>query len=111
MSRMCNAVFDALSSRQAGSPSQTQKLAARKAPYFLPTTMANPDIFLIVTSVVAFIILAVVAVYILINYQHPDDKNEAYFPKFVVVIGIMMAGFTAFLLPLDVANNDNYAGT
>jgi LMBR1 domain-containing protein 1 len=73
--------------------------------------MASPDIFLIVTAIVAFVILAVVAVYILINYQHPDDKNEAYFPKFVVVVGIMLAGFTAFLLPLDVANNDGYAGT
>jgi LMBR1 domain-containing protein 1 len=73
--------------------------------------MASPDIFLIVTSIVAFVILAVVAVYILINYQHPDDKNEAYFPKFVVVVGIMLAGFTALLLPLDVANNDGYAGT
>jgi LMBR1 domain-containing protein 1 len=69
------------------------------------------DIFLIVTAIVAFVIFFVIAVYILINYQHPDDKNEAYFPKFVVVVGIMLAGFTAFLLPLDVANNDGYAGT
>jgi len=53
----------------------------------------------------------VVAVYLLINYQHPDDKNEAHFPKFIVIVGIMLAGFTAFLLPMDVANNDGYAGT
>ena len=69
------------------------------------------DIFLVIVAIVAFVILGIVSVYLLINYQHPDDKNEAYFPKFIVIVGIMMAGFTAFLLPLDVANNDGYAGT
>ncbi|CAJ1930697.1 unnamed protein product [Cylindrotheca closterium] len=68
------------------------------------------DIFMIIVAIVAFVILAVVAIYLMINYQHPDDKNEAYFPKFIVIVGIMLAGFTAFLLPMDVANNDGYAG-
>ena len=69
------------------------------------------DVFLIIVAIVAFVLLGIVAVYLLINYQHPDDKNDAYFPKFIVIVGIMLAGFTAFLLPLDVANNDGYAGT
>ena len=68
------------------------------------------DIFLIVSTVVAFFILFVVAVYLLVYYQHPDDRNEAYFPKAVVIGGIMLAGATALLLPLDVANNEGYAG-
>ena len=66
---------------------------------------------MIIVAIVAFVLLGIVAVYLLINYQHPDDKNDAYFPKFIVIVGIMLAGFTAFLLPLDVANNDGYAGT
>ena len=69
------------------------------------------DIFLIVATTVTFLILFVVAVYLLVYYQHPDDRNEAYFPKFVVIIGIMLAGATCLLLPLDVANNEGYAGT
>ena len=69
------------------------------------------DVFLIVSVTVAFLILFVVAVYLLVYYQHPDDHNEAYFPKFVVIIGIMLAGATALLLPLDVANNEGYPGT
>ena len=69
------------------------------------------DIFLIATTVVAFCILVVIAIYLLVHYQHPDDKNEAYFPKGVVIGGIVLAGSTALLLPLDVANNDGYAGT
>lgn len=69
------------------------------------------DIFLIVSTVVSFVILLVIAIYLLVNYQHPDDKNEAYFPKIVVIGAIVLAGSTALLLPLDVANNEGYAGT
>ena len=69
------------------------------------------DIFLVVSTAVALFILFVVAVYLLVYYQHPDDHNEAYFPKGVVIGGIMLAGATALLLPLDVANNEGYAGT
>lgn len=73
--------------------------------------MANVDIFLIVTTVIVFLILLVVSVYLLVHYQHVDDKNDAYFPKFIVIIGMLLTGATALLLPLDVANNDGYAGT
>ena len=75
---------------------------------FFPT-MA--DVFLIVATTVTFLILLVVAIYLLVYYQHPDDHNDAYFPKLVVIIGIMLAGATCLLLPLDVANNEGYAGT
>ena len=69
------------------------------------------DIFLLIVTVVAFFILFVISVYLLVYYQHPDDKNEAWFPKIVVVLGFVLAGATALLLPLDVANNAGYAGT
>ncbi|MGK3746005.1 MAG: LMBR1 domain-containing protein 1 [Bacillariaceae sp.] len=69
------------------------------------------DIFLIVATTVAFLILFVIAVYLLVYYSHPDDHNEAYFPKIVVIIGIMLAGATCLLLPLDVANGEGYPGT
>mmetsp|Transcript_15419 Transcript_15419/g.33528 ORF Transcript_15419/g.33528 Transcript_15419/m.33528 type:complete len:560 (+) Transcript_15419:491-2170(+) len=68
------------------------------------------DVFLIVAIVVAFLILAVVGFYVLVKYQHPDDKNEAWFPKLVVWTGFVIAGATVLLLPLDVANNEGYPG-
>mmetsp|Transcript_17411 Transcript_17411/g.48240 ORF Transcript_17411/g.48240 Transcript_17411/m.48240 type:complete len:561 (-) Transcript_17411:314-1996(-) len=68
------------------------------------------DIFLVVSVLVAFIVLFVVALYLLVHYQHPDDQNEAYLPKLVVIFGFVLAGATALLLPLDVANNEGYAG-
>ena len=69
------------------------------------------DIFLIVSMVVAFFILLVVGFYFLVYYQHPDDHNDAYFPKGVVILGFVLAGATVLLLPLDVANREGYPGT
>jgi len=72
------------------------------------TTMV--DVFLVVSIVVTFFLLFVAAVYLLVYYQHPDDKNDSYFPKAVVIGGIILAVATTLLLPLDVANNEGYAG-
>lgn len=69
------------------------------------------DVFLIVATIVGFAILFVVGVYLLVYYQHPDDHNEAWAPKFVVVFGFVLAGATVLMLPLDVANNEGYPGT
>lgn len=43
-------------------------------------------------------------VYVLVHFQHPDDRNQAYFPKFVVVTGLTVAVLSLLLLPMDVAN-------
>jgi len=68
------------------------------------------DWFLILTTCIAFVLLLVAGVYFLVHYQHPDDKNEAWFPKLTVLLGLVLAGATVLLLPLDVANNEGYAG-
>ena len=57
------------------------------------------------------IILLIVALYLLVYYQHPDDHNDAWGPKFVVLFGFVLAGWTVMLFPLDVANNEGYSGT
>ena len=69
-----------------------------------------PDIFLIVSILVGFFILLIVGFYMLVHYQHPDDHNDAYFPKFVVGFGFGVAGATVLLLPLDVANREGFPG-
>ncbi|GKB47700.1 LIMR family protein [Tanacetum coccineum] len=40
----------------------------------------------------------------IIDYQHPDDKNQAYFPKFVVVLGLCVSSISILMLYADVAN-------
>jgi LMBR1 domain-containing protein 1 len=69
------------------------------------------DIFLILVIVVASLIFLVSSLYFLIHYQHPDDRNTAYFSKIVILGAFFLAGFTILGLPLDVANNAGYAGT
>lgn len=68
------------------------------------------DIFLIVVTLVIFILLVIVGVYLLVHFSHPDDKSDAYFPKFVVLLGFVLAGSVVLALPLDVANREGYAG-
>lgn len=61
-------------------------------------------------SCISVVLLFIVSLYFLVYYQHPDDKNEAWFPKITVLLGMMIAGATVLLLPLDVANNEGYSG-
>lgn len=68
------------------------------------------DIWLICVTVIGFVLLTVVGLYLVVKYQHPDDKNDAYAPKLVVLCGFVLSGATVLLLPLDVANNEGYAG-
>lgn len=68
------------------------------------------DVFLVICTLVGLAILLVISVYLLVYYQHPDDHNEAWVPKIVVILGFVLAGATVLLFPLDVANNEGYAG-
>jgi len=63
------------------------------------------NIYLAICIIVAFAIMGVSGIYFIVYYQHPDDKNEAYFPKLIVLLGLCLAGGTVLGLPLDVGNN------
>lgn len=43
-------------------------------------------------------------IYLVVYYQHPDDKMQAWFPKIVVVVGLSLAFLSVMMLPLDRAN-------
>eukprot|EP01083_Nonionella_stella_P147435 465134_1 len=45
-----------------------------------------------------------IIVMFLIRFSHPDDKNDAKLPRFVVVLSLYLACSTVLLLPFDVAN-------
>jgi LMBR1 domain-containing protein 1 len=59
---------------------------------------------LIVIIVILAILSVGVALYLLIIYQHPEDKNQAWFPKLVVLVGLTLSIWTVLLFPLDIAN-------
>jgi LMBR1 domain-containing protein 1 len=43
------------------------------------------DAVLIVTSVLFAILVIIASIYFVVYYQHPEDKNVAWFPKIVTV--------------------------
>ena len=65
---------------------------------------AGYNYFLIIVTAIVCVLAVVVALYLLICFQHPEDKNQAWFSKGVVVLGISLAIWTVLLFPLDVAN-------
>ncbi|BBN12511.1 LMBR1 domain-containing protein 1 [Marchantia polymorpha subsp. ruderalis] len=66
--------------------------------------MGDFNVVLLVICIIVCIVTFIFNTYILINYQHPDDSNQAYFPKFVVVLGLSVAEISILMLPADVAN-------
>ncbi|THG08466.1 hypothetical protein TEA_001153 [Camellia sinensis var. sinensis] len=66
--------------------------------------MGDFNLALVIVAIVVCVLVFFFNVYLLINFQHPDDANQAYFPKFVVVLGLSVAAISILMLPADVAN-------
>lgn len=41
--------------------------------------------FLIIVAIVCTVVVTMINVYILVHFQHPEDRNQAWFPKLLVV--------------------------
>ena len=79
-------------------------LLALMGPASVEAAQGEVNYFLIFTVVVLSILTVVVSVYLLIIFQHPDDDNQAFFPKILVVVGLSLSILFTLMLPLDVAN-------
>uniref|UniRef100_A0A0D6R4Q3 LIMR family protein n=1 Tax=Araucaria cunninghamii TaxID=56994 RepID=A0A0D6R4Q3_ARACU len=66
--------------------------------------MGDFNLALVVVAAVVCIIVFLFNIYLLVNFQHPDDLNQAYFPKIVVILGLSVAQISILMLPADVAN-------
>ncbi|KAF8402656.1 hypothetical protein HHK36_010745 [Tetracentron sinense] len=66
--------------------------------------MGDFNLALVIVAIVVCVLVFMFNIYLLVNYQHPDDVNQAYFPKFVVVFGLSVAAISILMLPADVAN-------
>ena len=62
------------------------------------------DVVLVVTAVVMTLMILLASVYLLVYFQHEDDKNVAWAPKIAVVLSLTLTATSVLLLPLDVAN-------
>mmetsp|Transcript_22862 Transcript_22862/g.37625 ORF Transcript_22862/g.37625 Transcript_22862/m.37625 type:complete len:485 (-) Transcript_22862:194-1648(-) len=63
--------------------------------------------WVIVVAVVGSLIILAVNIYMIVYFQHPEDKNVAWFPKIVVLLGFVLAEISVLMLPLDVANRND----
>jgi LMBR1 domain-containing protein 1 len=63
--------------------------------------------FLIIVVGAVALLTAALSVYLIIIYQHPEDRNQAWFPKIVVLLGLCVSIWTVLLFPLDVANQQS----
>uniref|UniRef100_A0A7R9Y953 Uncharacterized protein n=1 Tax=Pinguiococcus pyrenoidosus TaxID=172671 RepID=A0A7R9Y953_9STRA len=68
------------------------------------------DIFIIIFLVVVTIAFTIGNVYLIVEWQHPADKNQAYAPKVLCVFGLLLIQITILLLPLDVQNSSGEVG-
>ncbi|XP_020578189.1 LIMR family protein At5g01460 [Phalaenopsis equestris] len=66
--------------------------------------MGDFNLALVIVAVIVCVLVLLFNVYLLVNYQHPDDRNQAYFPKVIVVLGLSIAVISILMLPADVAN-------
>lgn len=66
--------------------------------------MGDFNLALVIVAIVVCVLVFLFNIYLLVNYQHPDDVNQAYLPKIVVVLGLSVAMISILMLPADVAN-------
>eukprot|EP00249_Psilotum_nudum_P011446 c23182_g1_i1 orf=622-2163(-) len=66
--------------------------------------MGDFNFILLIIAIVVCVLVVMFNTYLLVNYQHPDDANQAYFPKIVVILGLSIAGISILMLPADIAN-------
>eukprot|EP01061_Rhynchopus_euleeides_P010143 TRINITY_DN1949_c0_g1_i2.p1 TRINITY_DN1949_c0_g1~~TRINITY_DN1949_c0_g1_i2.p1 ORF type:complete len:498 (+),score=240.23 TRINITY_DN1949_c0_g1_i2:28-1494(+) len=62
------------------------------------------DWFLVILAVVGFVLTIAVSLYLVALYCSEEDKNQAWMPKIIVVVGLSLSAFAVLLLPFDVAN-------
>jgi LMBR1 domain-containing protein 1 len=61
---------------------------------------------LIFITVVVTVAMLIGNIYVLAFYAHPEDRNQAWFPKIVVLLGLTLAFLSVLMLPLDRANRN-----
>jgi LMBR1 domain-containing protein 1 len=65
---------------------------------------ATSSVWLIVLACIIPALVLAFCYYILVYFQHPDDRNTFYAPKVVVMTGLAVAMVTVLMIPFDVAN-------
>jgi LMBR1 domain-containing protein 1 len=65
----------------------------------------STDPFIIVGITILLLIIFVINVYILVYWQHPQEKNESYIARFLILMSLCLSAMTVLVIPIDIANN------
>lgn len=60
--------------------------------------------FLIVAAAIVSVVCLFGIMYLIVYYQHPEDRNQAWLSKIVIVIGMELVVLAVLMFPLDVGN-------
>ena len=61
------------------------------------------DPLLVVGMTILIVVIFVINVYILVYYTHPEDRNESYLAKALVVTGLQLSAMSVLMLPIGEA--------
>lgn len=62
------------------------------------------NVILIITAIVLIVLFSIANFYLLVYFSSVEDKNTAWFPKIVVLLGLLLLEVNILLLPMDVSN-------
>jgi LMBR1 domain-containing protein 1 len=68
------------------------------------------DVALIVVPIFIFLCFIAVNIYFVIYFQHPEDKNVAWWPKILVISGLAWGETCVMMLTMDVLNTPPFGG-
>eukprot|EP01117_Protostelium_nocturnum_P014185 TRINITY_DN536_c0_g1_i1.p1 TRINITY_DN536_c0_g1~~TRINITY_DN536_c0_g1_i1.p1 ORF type:complete len:495 (-),score=126.51 TRINITY_DN536_c0_g1_i1:219-1703(-) len=68
------------------------------------------NVILVVISVILLLAIIAACVYIIIYFSHEADKNTAWFPKALVLSGMVTSFVMILMLPMDVSNSRTDGG-
>jgi LMBR1 domain-containing protein 1 len=60
----------------------------------------NPNGMLVVGIVVLIMVVFVINIYLYVNWQHPEDKNESIIAKIVIVFGFQLSAVSVLMIPV-----------
>ncbi len=60
----------------------------------------SADPLLVVGISLLIFIMLIINVYILVYWQHPEDKNESYLAKLLIIYGLQLSAVSVLMLPV-----------
>jgi len=58
------------------------------------------DPFLVIGLALLMVLALIVNIYVLVYWQHPEDKNQSYYAKILIVLCLQLTAVSVLMLPV-----------